>query len=371
VRTRSLRLLTALTGALLLAVGQVPTGADAAGPARTAPRTWHVLVGAQAAHRAVQTMGYYPRHVWVDQGDTVEWRANSAEIHTVTFLAHGSPCAPTALCTLPMSFSPVDPLQATPQGSQVYDGHGYFNSGLLTSAHGDTGPLPPFVHVVRNYRLTFPTDLPPNTYWYVCLVHGRMQVGSVTVQPQGTPYPLSQTQYDERARHGIARDVTDGRRLWAQARRTAHRLNHGQGPATVLNGVMDDRAMIMRYVPEHVTIRRGGLVRFLATSMAEPHTITFGDDETGCGQAPCNPEQPWNVTRTADGNLTASYPARQGGFTGSRTQLNSGLMLGQPPMMTHLPQRLTIRFTRVHRYRYLCALHDYMGMIGAVRVRHR
>jgi plastocyanin len=378
-RTGVGRLLTAAAGAVLLAAGLVPAGAQATGGSgpssssvsRSGPRTWHVLVGAQADHRAIQTMGYYPKHIWIDQGDSVVWRANAAEIHTVTFLAHGSPCPDGALCTLPRGFSPADPLQATPQGGGVFDGHSYYNSGLLTSAHGDTGPLPPFVHVVRSYRLTFPTDLAPGTYWYLCLVHGRMQLGSVTVQTAGSPYPYSQVQYDRRARQGIARDVADGHRLWARARHRAHRLNRGRGPAVVLNGVMDARAMIMRYIPEDVTVRRGGRVRFLATSMAEPHTITFGNDETGCGRPPCNPEQPWNVTHSADGNLVATYPGRQGGFTGSPTQLNSGLMLGAPPMMTHLPQQLTVRFTRVHRYPYLCALHDYMGMVGVVRVRHR
>jgi plastocyanin len=363
--------LAALACVALAPLALVLPGSATAAPAaaRTGPHTWHVLVGAQGAHQAIQTMGYYPRHIWVDQGDTVVWSADSAEIHTVTFLGHGTPCPADSLCAVPpQGFNPGDPVQSTPHGSQTYDGSSYYSSGLLTTAHGDTGPLPPFVHVVRSYRLVFPADLAPGTYWYLCLVHGRMQVGSVTVQPAGSPYPFTQRDYDARARHGISKDIADGHRLWARARRQARRLSHGHA-RTVLNGVMDARAMIMRFVPSVVTIHRGQQVRFLASSMGEPHTVTFGNDETGCGRAPCNPEQPWNVVPTPDGNLRATYPARNGGFTGSPRALNSGLMMGLPPQVTHLANRLVVRFVSARRFRFACALHDYMGMTGVVRVR--
>lgn len=335
---------------------------------QASPHTWHVLVGAQGAHRAVQTMGFYPTHLWVDQGDTVTWVANSAEIHTVTFLAT-APCDTGELCAPPQGFDPGDPLQSTPQGGTSYDGSSYYNSGVLTSATGDTGPLPPFVHVQRTYSLTFPDTLAPGTYNYLCLVHGMTMTGTVVVQSAGTPYPFRQWQYDRYDHHRIRADIRDGLALWRKARHDARRQSSWHH-RVVLSGVMDDRAMVMRFIPAWPEIRVGDQVTFVATSMGEPHTVTFGSDETGCGTPPCNPEAPWNVALDANGNETADYPGQNGGWTGDTQALNSGLMLGLPPAATGVPSQLTVRFTQPGSFRYVCALHDYMGMVGRVQV-HR
>ena len=41
------------------------------------PRTWHVLVGGQAKHQAIQAEGYYPHVITIDAGDTVTWTLNT------------------------------------------------------------------------------------------------------------------------------------------------------------------------------------------------------------------------------------------------------------------------------------------------------
>lgn len=368
------RVLLAGLSACLLAVGLGAGSAAGAGASmgagNPAPHSWHVLVGAQAGNRAIQTMGFYPSHLWVDQGDTVTWQANSAEIHTVTFLSSTSPCPTSALCALPSAFDPADPTQSTPQGSSTYDGSSYYNSGVMTSATGDTGPLPPFVHVQKSYSLTFPASLAPGTYVYYCVVHGMAMQGSVIVQAAGTPYPFSQRSYDHQNRQRMSRDIADGYRLWHNARQADRRLSRTQGP-TVLVGAMDQAAMVMRFIGANRAIRVGERVRFQSTSMGEPHTVTFGSDETGCGTPPCNPQMPWNVSRAADGNETANYPGSNAGYTGARTNLNSGLLLDLPPSVTGLPTKLTVSLTRAGTYHYTCALHDYMGMTGNLRVHHR
>lgn len=370
-RSRIRKALTTLAAVLALVLTLV-VQASASPPTSTSstgatPQHWRVLVAAQTHHGAIQTMPFYPAHLWIDQGDSVTWTANAAEIHTVTFLSSESPCPQDSLCALPPGFNPGDPTMSIPHGGAVYDGSSYYSSGVLTTAKDGAMPLPPFVHVRNQYTLTFPSTLAPGTYTYYCLVHGKMMQGKIIVQAAGTPYPFTQKQYNQRDRAAIRSDFADGMRLWKTARKKAAALSRKNGP-TVLAGAMDDRTMVMRFVPHTITTRVGGKVHFLATRMGEPHVVTFGDDKTGCGAPPCDPSRPWNTVITSDGNEAASYPGHNGGFTGSPTELNSGVLLGAPPSMTGAPQQLTLTLTKRGSYPYSCALHDYMGMLGTVAV---
>lgn len=349
-RARALRawIVSGLCAALaVLGVSLAPAGTAAA-----VPQTWHVIVGAQSADRAIQTMAFYPQHIWVDQGDTVVWSSHAAEIHTVTFQAAGSPA--------PGEFNPGDMQQSTPQGTSTYDGHSYYNSGVLVNdpaRYQGNIALPPFVHLLSSYRLTFPATLAPGAYEYLCLVHGRMMTGQVIVQPAGTPYPISQTAYNLAAQRQINADITDGLQLAAKGRAEAQRLARTQGP-TVVVGAMDARVMVARFLPSTTTVRRGARVTFVVNSV--PHTVTFGSDVTGCGHAPCNPFAPWNVSVGSGGNETANYPGNNGGYTGSPTNLNTG---GMP-----MGNTLRLHTTKAGSYQYMCALHDYYGMTGLLRV---
>ncbi len=363
---RGLRRFGVAVGAsLAMLVATAALGAASANAA--APQDWHVLVGAQSSDEAIQTMGFYPAHLTVDQGDSVTWTANSAEIHTVTFLGRATPCPAGELCAPPHGFDPGDPAQSTPKGGASYDGTSYFNSGVMTNATGDTGPLPPFVHVVASYTLRFPATLSPGTYTYFCLVHGQAMQGQVIVQAAGTPYPHTQAEYDQQNKTQEQGDVADGEQLWTHAKSQAVQLTQQQGP-TVLLGAMDERAMVMRFIPQTVHIHVGDKVTFVSTSDGEPHTVTFGSDVTGCGKPPCNPQASWNVVKNSSGNESATFPARNGSYTGDAANLNSGLLLGLPVKATGVPNQLTITFATAGQYSFQCALHDYMGMVGTVDV---
>src|SRR6476469_2556051 len=135
------RLVLAAVSVVALIVPVVVGSSSSAGAA--APMTWHVRVGAESPDMAVAGMGFLPSNVWVDQGDTVSWTANSAEPHTVTFLAPGT--------ALP-DFNPFDPSQTAPQGSSVYDGSTYTNSGIVA-----TQPIFVFTNPAASYHLTFTT----------------------------------------------------------------------------------------------------------------------------------------------------------------------------------------------------------------------
>src|SRR6476620_3283900 len=133
--------------AIPVALGSANASAGASGPA-----TWNVRVGAESPDMSVTAMAFLPSNVWVNVGDTVHWASNSAEPHTVTFLAPGT--------TLP-EFNPFDPSQTAPQGSSVYDGTAYANSGIVA-----TQPIFVFTNPAASYHLTFTKA---GDFTYYCL----------------------------------------------------------------------------------------------------------------------------------------------------------------------------------------------------------
>ncbi|WP_288025536.1 plastocyanin/azurin family copper-binding protein [Arthrobacter sp.] len=281
-----------------------------------APQTWSVQVGQETPNQAIQGMAFLPTNVYVDAGDTVSWTAKSAEIHTVTFLAAGQSLEST------QPFNPADPAQLFSEGGSTYDGHSYYNSGVMTNVANSGFPA------VTNYRLTFPTA---GTFTYYCLVHGAMMKGTVHVARAGTPYPFTQRQYNQLATLQSLAILWDGLKLWHETARLAD-------PHHVYAGADDGTAMVMRFIQPTVKVRVGEKVTFINNGMAAPHTVTFG-------------AEPANFA------VPVGDPAT---FAGG--DLNSGLML---PGST-----FTVTFTKAGTFSYICALHDYMGMVGTVVVRN-
>jgi plastocyanin len=312
IRTRHpLRILIAFLTALVLPLA-LTAGAWCGVPH---PRTWTVQVGQESHEQAIQGMAFLPRNIYINAHDTIRWRANSAEIHTVTFLAHGQTLAST------QPFNPGDPLELNRVGGKWYDGTSYYNSGVMTNVSDSGFPA------VKNYRLTFPKT---GTFTYWCLVHGMAMKGTVHVRAVGTHYPYTQHQYDHRSAKQTRSILRDGYHLWHETAEQA--TNH-----RVLQGNDDGVAMVMRFVRHTVTVHVGQKVTFKNIGMGAPHTVTFGAEKA---------------------NIFAPYgdPAH---FAGG--QLNSGI---QPPGAS-----FTVTFTKAGTFRYICGLHDYMGMVGKVVVK--
>jgi plastocyanin len=317
VSSRGRVLLGVLALVAPLAIGAAAPAAHAAAP----PQDWSVLVGSQTRDMAVQGQRFLPGDITIDAGDQVTWTANSAEFHTVTFFAGGTPQA-----SVP-PLDPTDPAQINRQGTDTMDGTSYYSSGILTTLP-DAGPLPttPFT----SYTLTFPD---PGTFTYYCLVHGVMMRGVVHVQPAGAPYPSTQADIDaDAAWQSHAIDV-DGRTL--RARTIAESTDH-----KVFTGADDGVAMVMRFLRHRVVIHKGERVRFVNTmSMGAPHTVTFGKEPVG----PALFAPSGDPTNYRGGNL------------------HSGILAPH--------SRFVVTFNKVGTWHYICALHDEMGMKGVVVVR--
>jgi len=312
----------ALLALLVVALTPVTLGAATTSANAASTHNWRVLVGSQTKSMSVQGERFLPGDITIDAGDSVTWRANAAEIHTVTFFHGGQP--QTSVPPL----DPTDPNQVTRQGPATMDSTSYFNSGLLTLLP-DAGPLKP-LPVYTSYRLTFP-DV--GTFSYYCLVHGVMMRGVVHVQPAGSAYPVSQAQIDEEAAVQARAMKLDGLALRSQARAAS-------GRHKVFMGADDGFAMVMRFIHHKVVIHKGQRVRFVNTmSVGAPHTVTFGT----LPQGPAIFQPKGNPSNFKGGNL------------------HSGLMTPG--------SKFIVTFKKVGRFHYVCALHHDMGMRGLVVVK--
>jgi plastocyanin len=316
---KMVRMVAPLALATMLAAVSATYGVSAAG-ASTAT-TWTVQVGQQSHNGAIQGMAYGPGEIWIDVGDTVHWVANSMEPHTVSFLDAAHPPGP---------FDPSG-YMVVPTPETTIDAPGEFrNSGIIATMSDPA--LPP---AVTSYDLTFTG---PGDYHYMCYLHGQAMQGTVHVRDAGTPYPLSQRDYNAQANAIRSGVLDDGYAQWG-ADREASDAHH------VFVGSADSMAMVMRFVNEKVTIRTGETVTFDwgRNAAPVPHTVTFGDE-------------PPTLAPVGD-------PTDYSGGT-----LSSGAMLGPLFMPPGAPSTYAVTFTAPGTYHYLCMFHDGMGMVGTVVV---
>lgn len=127
------------------------------------------LVGVGDAHGA-SAVAMIPESLTVQRGDTVVWtNTDPFEIHTVAFVE--DPMQAPAFVEPRFGPDPGPPTLvipanvASPTGGTVLTGQGFLNSGILP--YGG--------------RFIVRVDAPAGTYQYICLVHGPLQSGTITV----------------------------------------------------------------------------------------------------------------------------------------------------------------------------------------------
>ncbi|HEY8685565.1 MAG TPA: plastocyanin/azurin family copper-binding protein [Chloroflexota bacterium] len=302
----------------------------AALPATNSPAAtgvnWQVSAGSGTPDAAVTGMAFYPPVITIDVGDSITWSANG-DAHTVAFLS-GAAAPP-----------PISPAAGTPAGGTSYDGTGFVNSGIVTP--GST------------FTLNFTKA---GTFQYQCLFHPVMH-GTVVVQPAGTPYPLTQADYNEAATVAEQTDLGQGNTLRSQLQTTPPATTKNADGSTNYNvhvGASVGMASIMRFAPGKLTIAVGDTVTWTNTDMIDPHTVTFAPD----GKYPDFPSP------------AAFTPAGGPTYDGT-TFTNSGLIFPAPaPAIPGIPTTasFTLKFTKPGVYVYHCLIHDPIGMVGKIRV---
>jgi plastocyanin len=355
----------ATAGMLILVIGLAAGGivpqAIAAPATQAGPTTWTVLLGGQAEvvqqdqgpAGAWQFMRYYPGSITINVGDTIVWKLDSAEPHTVTFPQPGENKAPDLI--IPEGGDSqrmlMNPLAVLPQGEAEYDGSALTGSGQM-------GGGPDFP---TEYKLTFTK---PGTYDYYCAFHSMMK-GTVVVQEAGSAYPKTQAQIDADAAAQLAADTQAAKQAEPAAMQTSTRPGpNGTTIYEVNVGYGDGIMSYMRFSPADLTIHAGDTVEWTQKDVEAPHTITF----TSGGQEPelvlTEPQQSGPPKLILNPEVLA--PA--GGTTYSgQGYFNSGLIWGTEVPIPG-PRTYSLTFDTPGTYNYICVLHDPLGMVGQVTV---
>jgi plastocyanin len=326
----------------LIPIVVVLLGPAAASRTAHAQWQWHVTVGAQSADLGRQAFAFLPNEIWIHAGDSITWRFEVDEIHTVTFLK-----------TVPPPSQTRPPFRAGCPG---------FTTSPATFDGTACVTTPPFVKG-QTFTVMFPKA---GNFKLVCLVHPDM-TGVVHALDPTTALPHDQDFYDDQiadARQAARSGDGDGED------HEGHGESHGENgnSHTVIAGTGAISATaggartlsVLRFEHPAITIHAGETVEWTNIDPVTPHTITFGTE-------PANPIPPENVTSDADG-------ARHAVIGSPTDHAHSGLIVAAPQDRTGLPQsaigvtRFRVTFPHAGVFPYICALHDELGMKGKVVV---
>ena len=296
-------------------------------PVATGTTAWQLIAGDSRRNQALVANEFAPRTLTIDVGDSVTWTVKGSA-HTISF---GTP---------PANSNPIVPagLGTGPGGTNVYDGTGYLNSGQVDSV-AEGFPL--------SFTLTFTKA---GTYAYFCQFHDPEMIGTIVVQPKGTPYPHSAGFYN-----GAGLALFNADLLAAQQSLQLFALP--SGGTTLAAGIspqtsgLPSNASVLRFLDANhlssndsstpLTVALGTTVTWVNMSTNEPHTVTV----VPAGMQP--PQDPF------------SPPS--GGTTYDNTHVvNTGpLFPGQSAGIT---------FTARGTFTYECLVHDAYHMEGTITV---
>ena len=296
---------------------------------------------------AIDYQAFYPSELSVHAGDVITFTGASVAIgHTVTFGAGGAPPAfllpgrgPSPVTALPCATTKnvsastttcPDPPAVSPSALPDYDGHGFFNTGLIGSR-----PIP-----VTSATIHVAVSTAPGDYRFICILHPSM-VGVVHV------VAADQASSDQPTLDAAAQ--TQERRDAAAARQVRTGLVPPPG-VTFLAGAFagEPREVSLNaFFPAQVTVHVGTTVVWSATT-SEPHNIDFGRRVSVVGLAQAT---------VAFGPPTV----RPGSDYTAGEDVYSGIIGGDAPSRT-----FALRFPTPGSYVFVCTFH--LGMAGAITV---
>ena len=288
--------------------------------------TWSVQAGSIAFGSTGPVGGgnrFYPAAVSIHQGDSVAFNVVGAHL-----LAVNRPAGPIFSLFGPPSFSATlsSPTQSV-------------NSSIIGA------PAP------ATFTLTFAATLPAGRYKVICGLHVGM-TETVDVRPAGEALPKTDGQIAAEAQKEIAKDLDAVADIAAKANQNGS----GQKNPTVWVGAGNKRVSNLRFFPSSIAIKAGQTITFEKThDPTEPHTVTFG---------PENPD-PLVQLIPAGGNTYNGTGTVNSGFLSTRRQFAYYQLAGTPLTQVTI---FEVKFTTPGTYRYICELHDEVGMIGQVIV---
>jgi plastocyanin len=301
-----------------------------------AQTAWRAAVGAESRDLGRQALAFFPNEIWIHVGDSITWKFDTDEVHTVTFLTDGQP----------RPFFPV--------------GCPGFSTSPATF-DGSTCVTTPPVTAGTTFTVNFTAA---GNFKLVCLLHENM-TGAVHVLDFNEDLPHTQGFYNRQAAQQ-ARDMladVDADRDHGKE----HKHHSSSGAVVAGTGEVSatpggsSTLSVMRFNDDTKVIHVGDTVEWGNEDPVTPHTITFGEE-------PANPIPPsGTITLDPDG-------ARHATISSKADNVHSGFIVAAPQERLGLAQgplgvtRFRVTFTKAGVYPYICALHDDLGMKGKVVV---
>ena len=267
----------------------------------TAPRvafaqtTWRATVGAESRDLGRQALAFFPNEIWIHVGDSITWKFNTDEVHTVTFLTDGQMRPPFPVGCPGFSTSPA-----------TFDG-----STCVTT---------PPVSGGATFTVNFPAA---GNFKLVCLLHENM-TGTSTFSTSTRTCRTTRRFYNRQAAQD-AREMladVDAVAITGMVTITIRRATPSR-PARRSHGhagrIADPVGAALRRRQRSMHV--GDTVDWGNEDPVTPHTITFGEE-------PRNPQPPsGNVTsiRTAPGTRPSARRPTTSTPASSSPRLRSGL----------------------------------------------
>lgn len=346
---------------VLLLLGALAVAA--CGPQAQEPRNLTALAG--AGQDTITANAFFPSVLRIRAGDTVTWKINSDEIHTVSF-ANGIPAEEMVIIVpipgggegeLMLNPNVAFPTRPPDAPAESYSGEGFVSSGIL-SKEPDAPDAPPN----DSFTLTFDT---PGTYAFICLIHEEFMQGTVVVEPATATDVPSQEEIDAQAKAEM--DLMLGGIEVSSQVSQAVRSEPGPGDTTfwfVKAGVLDfvtadPRGEAMEFLPEDLTVTAGDTVIWGSSGV---HTVTF---------TPAPPPPEFIVPLPQEGgppilsiNPQLLIPSKPDALFDPTKFYHSGLI------SFFVPDGVSwaLTFEEPGTYEYFCALHRELGMEGTITV---
>lgn len=302
-------------------------------PVVRAATTLNVGVGVGTGTTSGNT--YLPGDVTILVNDSIKWTVESDEPHSVTF-GNGPAGEPPDEWPLSGLTGTVPPPPATANLTGSYNGTGFLNTTLLFK--GSTATV----------QFTAAGAFP-----YICVIHPGM-AGKVNVVASGAT--TTQAEADTKAAQTRTALLAQEDALEASAEAAVTETERSDGTSlwNIFTSVKADVAPqpgggtgyleLLRFIPPSLEIEEGDTVRWNAPSV---HTVTF--PSAGQDPATINPFGPPVGNNTYDGE----------------SFYHSG-PLGIPA--PGAPNTYEMTFPDAGTYRYICALHVFLGQTGTIEV---
>ncbi len=327
-----------------------------------AAQTYNIMVGGEDTSVGAEYIGFFASDVHIHTGDTVMWKQNSHEIHTVTFLGNMTQ-APDLVVPVPnapagaMALNAQAALPAGPKDGN-YDGTVYANSGIMGMDPGQA----------QDFSLTFTQ---PGTYNYVCLVHPGMKA-TITVDsadanaPAAAPIPspadvaaLGQKEMD-----AVAAQVPDV--IKAANADVKPDVKNADGTTThyVVMGYDKDQISLTAFFPNNLTVAPGDKVIYeLGPHDAAPHTATFLNGQAEPDLVVPQPQKDGPPVLAI--NPAVGAPQNMGTALTTQGVYNSGMLDPTAPG----PHDFAFQVgDTTGQLEFECLLHDTNGMKGTLTV---